>query len=71
MTDRQDKSSERSLRRRAIERIIAQYPDIDQEQLYRLFDYFRLEATSRDVARIPLQAVAGVIALYIITRVLL
>lgn len=43
---------ERRLRRRAIERIVAQYPDIREEQLHRLFDYFRREASGGDVARI-------------------
>lgn len=52
MNDRQTTHAERKLRRRAIERIIVQYPDIAEEQLYRLFDYFRLEASSRDVALI-------------------
>lgn len=52
MTNIKNSRSERSLRRRAIERIIAQYPHIGQEQLHRLFDYFRLEASTADVARI-------------------
>ncbi|MFA7603542.1 MAG: hypothetical protein WCY29_11090 [Novosphingobium sp.] len=52
MTRKQTDSSERILRRRAIERVIAQYPDINEEQLHRLFDYFRLEASAAEVARI-------------------
>jgi murein endopeptidase len=44
--------TERGLRRRAIERIIAQYPRIGEEQLHRLFDYFRREARTGEVARI-------------------
>lgn len=52
MTTSKTDTSERKLRRRAIERIIALYPDIGEEQLHRLFDYFRLEASSADVARI-------------------
>jgi murein endopeptidase len=49
--DRTEPSS-RSLRRRAIERVIAQYPAISDEQLHRLFDYFRREATPADLTRI-------------------
>lgn len=52
MTTSKNNASERSLARRAIERIVAQYPDISQEQLYRLFDYFRREASNREIARI-------------------
>lgn len=52
MTSKSDNSSERQVRRRAIERIILQYPDISEAQLHRLFDYFRREATRGDVARI-------------------
>jgi hypothetical protein len=52
MTNDKIDSSERSLRRRAIERIIAQYPSISAEQLHRLFDYFRREATAGDLTRI-------------------
>lgn len=52
MTRKQTDSSERTLRRRAVERVIAQYPDISEEQLHRLFDYFRLEASAAEVARI-------------------
>ena len=52
MTQAKFPSSERSLRRRAIERIIAQYPAISEQQLHRLFDYFRREASAGEVARI-------------------
>lgn len=52
MTTRNNNASERSLSRRAIERIVAQYPSISQDQLFRLFDYFRREASSGDIARI-------------------
>jgi len=43
---------ERGVRRRAIERIIAQYPKISDKQLYRLIRYFRRTASRHDIARI-------------------
>lgn len=52
MTEIPIETSERTQRRRAIERTIALYPQISEEQLHRLFDYFRREAKAGDVARI-------------------
>jgi hypothetical protein len=52
MTTKKNASNERVLHRRAIERIISQYPDITDEQLHLLFDYFRREATAGEVAKI-------------------
>jgi hypothetical protein len=52
MTNHKIDASERLLRRRAIERVIEQYPMISEEQLHRLFDYFRREATPADLTRI-------------------
>ena len=52
MTNCHTDTAQRKLRRRDIERIIALYPDIGEDQLHHLFDYFRREARSSDVARI-------------------
>lgn len=50
-TRAQDKR-DRATQRVAIERIIASYPDIDEDARNRLLDYFRKEATAGDRAAI-------------------
>lgn len=56
MSDHSPHISERAAHREAVERIIARYPDIDDDELYSLLNYFRREALARDRAIIASKA---------------
>ena len=47
-----DRRRNRAATRLAIERVILDYPDISEAELYRLIDYFRSEASAFDLAAI-------------------
>lgn len=50
MATRSDEQRNRAAARFAIERVISDYPNISEAELYRLIDYFRSEATAFDLA---------------------
>lgn len=47
-----DRRRNRAATRQSIERVILDYPDISETELFRLIDYFRSEASSFDLAAI-------------------
>lgn len=50
MATRPDERRNRAAVRFAIERVISDYPNISEAELYRLIDYFRSEASTFDLA---------------------
>lgn len=52
MTSNPHPENDRTAQRAAIERIIAHYPNIDEFERNRVFDYFRKEASASDRAAI-------------------
>lgn len=52
MATRSDERRNRAAARFAIERVISDYPNISEAELYRLIDYFRSEASTFDLAAI-------------------
>ena len=50
MATRSNERRNRAAARFAIERVISDYPNVSEAELYRLIDYFRSEASTFDLA---------------------